>query len=251
MKKPLRRFTAHYKGRGMTLAAGHDAAREGRSIFQSTVVDVADSPRLLVSGINSRKIGSRIVKGPWSGLPIYTLTLEERKTCPPHCAHWLSCYGNNMHYARRHRHGPDLEKGLVHEVGILARRHKDGFAIRLHVLGDFYSEYYVSLWRTLLVAHRRLHLFGFTAHRKKSPIGALLREMNRNFFDRCAIRFSGDAPEPMGAWSLNGVTDGPTIAGAVVCPAQQDRTDCCGTCGLCWSPAFRDRSIAFMPHGAA
>lgn len=40
----------------------------------------ADSPRLLVSGRNSRKIGDRIVKGAWAGFAVYTLTLEVKLT---------------------------------------------------------------------------------------------------------------------------------------------------------------------------
>ena len=35
--------------------------------------------------------------------------------------------------------------------------HPNGFAVRLHNLGDFYSTTYVELWRTLLERHSALH----------------------------------------------------------------------------------------------
>ena len=40
--------------------------------------------------------------------------------------------------------------------------HPNGFAVRLHNLGDFYSLQYVALWRRLLARHPALHVWGYT-----------------------------------------------------------------------------------------
>lgn len=242
MTRVKRRFTEHASsGRSVVLKFNHPAAQDARTLFPSTVVDVADSPRLLVSGANQRKLGDRIVKGAWRGLPIYTLTLEERATCPRSCHHWLSCYGNNMHFSRRHRHGEELEKRLKYEVAALLRQHPQGVAVRLHILGDFYSFRYVKLWSDLLGQHPKLRVFGYTAWQPVTEVGAAIQIANELFPERCAIRFSGIESGPMHA-----AREG---ADGVVCPVQTGNTDCCGTCGLCWASAFRDKTIVFLNHG--
>ena len=93
----------------------------------------------LKSGENSAKIGGLIVKGRWRGFPVYTLTLEERATCPRTCHHWRSCFGNGTHLADRIAAGANLEWRLEREVALLDIDHPRGFVVRLHVLGDFYS----------------------------------------------------------------------------------------------------------------
>lgn len=97
-----------------SLPPDHPAMRENRTLFPSTVVDVDEkfSGKLLVSGFNSRKLGSIIEKGKFKGYALYQLSLEERATCPMNCDARGVCYGNNMQFARRHRI-TDLE--LFHE----------------------------------------------------------------------------------------------------------------------------------------
>src|SRR5205807_1557903 len=36
----------------------------------------------------------------------------------------------------------------------------------------------------------------------------------------------------------------------IVCPAQTGATDCCGSCGLCWHPSAKTKTIGFIAHGA-
>jgi hypothetical protein len=237
---PLRRHVSP-KGtkRPPLLSVNHPALVEGRTLFPSTVTAVADSPRLLVGGHKSRKIGKRIIKGRWAGMPVYTLTLEERATCPKSCLQWAGCYGNSMNWARRHRAGPDLETMLAREVASLARKHRRGFAVRLHVLGDFYSVGYVRLWATLLALHPQLHIFGFTARDPMGEIGAEVIAMLD--LDRCWIRFSGYDADGLGALVIRNARE----SRSVVCPAQTGKTECCSTCGLCWS---MDRTIEFLAH---
>ncbi|MDE2469723.1 MAG: hypothetical protein KGL35_13545 [Bradyrhizobium sp.] len=214
---------------------------DGRTLFRKSVVSAADSPRLLIPGENQRKLGSHVVKGPWKGMPIYALTLEERATCPKSCHHWRSCYGNNMPFARRHELGPDLEEGIVREVRALAAKHPGGFVVRLHVLGDFYSPTYARVWEQMLWAHAALHIFGYTGRPRDSVIGQAISAMNRESGGRCVIRFSTPDGGPMTATTIE--------RPGIVCPVQTGRTDCCGTCGLCWSPAMRDKAIIFLDHG--
>ena len=55
---PLKRHVKPKGARGaIVLADDHAAVTEARSLFPSTVVHASMSPRVLVSGVNSRKIG--------------------------------------------------------------------------------------------------------------------------------------------------------------------------------------------------
>lgn len=232
-------------GRSVRLAPSHPAVTEGRTLFPTTVVSAKQSPRLLVSGQNQRKIGKAVTKGRWKGMPIYCLTLEDRATCPRSCAVWNDCYGNNMHMARRHKHGPDLEHRLIDELLALSKEHPEGFVVRLHILGDFYSAGYVELWHELMKLLPGLHVFGFTAHPPESEIGAaIVRWMqwaNDETDARAWIRFSGIDAYSLGALVIDREAD----SQHVVCPAQTGATERCGTCGLCWT---MDKTIEFVRH---
>jgi hypothetical protein len=59
------------------------------------------------------------------------------------------------------QHGADLERRLEIEVARHAEENPLGFAVRLHVLGDFYSVEYVGLWRQLVEQHSALHVWGY------------------------------------------------------------------------------------------
>ena len=237
----LRRHrTVEAGGRSVTLSALHPAYTSGRSIFGTRVFDVDEIDRVLKDGHQSRKIGKVVQKGRLKGAPIYTLTLEERATCPRNCREWAGCYGNNMQAAERIVAGPELEAALYDEVKALASAHQGGFLVRLHVLGDFYSEQYVALWRAMLALYEPLHVFGFTAHDPQSSIGSMIWEMTADW-QRFAVRFSGGG---MPAKASEVVAAG-EAARFIPCPAQTGATECCATCALCWQT---DRSISFVRH---
>ncbi len=242
-----RRFESHTPivpgARG--LAANHPALTEKRTIFPSTVVNASDSPRLLVSGHNQRKIGDRVSKGRWRGMPIFCLTLEERATCPESCHHWHDCYGNNMHRARRHRHGYEFESILHREIENMQYAHPGGFVVRTHILGDFYSTNYVDLWFKMLNFFPALRMYGYTAHGIDTEIGKEVNMLNACFDDRVWIRFSRKWPSDRVISAIT-IPNAEYPTDAIVCPAQTDKTECCGTCGLCWST---DKTIAFLQHG--
>lgn len=238
----LRRHgTVEASGHGVTIGALHPAYRTGRSIFPSRVFDPDEVQRVLKDGHQSRKIGKFVTKGRYKGFFIYTLTLEERATCPRSCKAWAFCFGNNMQAAERIVAGPALEAKLWEELAYLQRKHPSGFLVRLHVLGDFYSVDCAQLWHEALEAYPALHIFGYTAREPSGEIGQLICEMLGVWPERFHVRFSG--------W--NGPRNGAVIVERadqtehVVCPAQTGKTDCCATCALCW---HSDRTIAFLRH---
>lgn len=229
-------------GKTKILAHNHAAVVEGRTLYPSRVHDVADRPRALVSGVNNKKIGRMVRKGPWAGMPIFTLTLEERATCPRSCHHWQDCMGNSMNFAMRIRPGRELEQRLEQELGDLLSRNRQGIVVRLHTLGDFYSVGYVRFWRRMLERYPGLHVFGFTA-RFGCKIGDALVDLTTDMWPRFAMRFS-DAPiDVLSTASIRTVEERPPAA--VICPAQTGKTRSCGDCGICW---HSQKQIAFLQH---
>lgn len=245
-----RRFDSHFTVGAhpdVGLPPSHPAVREGRTLFPSTVIYADEAPRLLVSGANQRKLGDRVTKGRWRGAPIFALTLEERATCPASCSNWRQCYGNGMPRARRHRPGPELEYLLHAELAQKQEAHPDGFVVRLHILGDFYDLAYIALWHRWFAEFPALRVFGYTAHPRSGLMGGAVEKMNLLFPGRCAMRFSSAMPDrTQGGWAIT-IQDRASAPDAIICPAQTDKTDCCGTCGLCW---HTDKTIAFLLHGS-
>lgn len=232
------------------LAPDHPAMRENRSLFPSRVVDVTESApdRLLVSGENNRKLGDIVAKGRFKGYALYGLSLEERATCPTHCAVRDICYGNSMHMARRHRivDRDVFYDRLGEEIFDLLAEHEAGVLIRLHVLGDFIDVDYIANWADLLENSEALAVYGYTAHKPESEIGEAIAAVKERFPDRFRIRWS-NSQEADGARVLDFEPEDAKVDGAIVCPAQTDATACCATCGLCWEQS--STPIAFIKHG--
>jgi hypothetical protein len=226
------------------------AMRTMRTMYPSTVVAATEAP-VLKSGIHSSKIGGRVLKGRWRGLPIYTLTLEERATCPISCRHLRSCFGNKMQWAIRFEHGELFERRLVENAVALARMHPGGYVVRVHVLGDFYSVEYVRLWRAMIETIPELRVFGYTA-RWEDDIGETLRGLVRDHWNRFAVRFS-NAPHQGVAWDMPATLSielpAQRPADAFVCPEQWTpsgkNAESCSDCGACWSTKKR---VCFLQH---
>lgn len=236
---PLKRhISPKPKGRKNRLQNNNPAVIEGRTKFPNRITLISDSSRLLIDGINSSKIGKKVTKGRWAGMPIRTFTREERATCPRSCGEWNTCYGNNMQWARRHKDDGSMMPRLHEEIAILANRYPNGFVVRLHILGDFDSLEYVSFWDLMLQYYPPLRIFGFTARKRYSIIGRYIQSINQD--DRCWIRFSGDK-RSLGSIVIAQESDSKHI----LCPAQTGKTDCCGTCGLCWTTP---KLIEFIRH---
>lgn len=219
-------------------------ARDGRAVYQSRVRDVRADLDVFKPGKDNRKLGDVVEKGALAGARIYSLTLEERATCPRHCPQWLTCYGNSMNFAIRFKAGPALEAKIGQELRILNRRKT---LIRLHTLGDFYSVEYVRRWQRWLQLYPNIHVFGYTAHFRDSTIGHAIETIG---FERFAIRFSSDRPGPRRAIVLDHAA-APRSKNVILCPVETGKTRACATCGLCWAPAARRKTIGFILHGAA
>lgn len=190
----------------------------------------------------NNKIGRLVTKGTFAGKRIFSLTLEERATCPKSCERWLDCYGNNMPFAHRLKHGVELENRLVREIDELCKKYPQGILVRLHVLGDFYSPEYVQLWGKLLAAHPTLAVWGYT-HRTDPacPIHNAIKQIKMNYGLRFFIRWS-DVPDVPDSASHESIA----APDAITCPEQIGRTKNCGTCGLCWNAAAE--KIKFIHH---
>ncbi len=251
----LRRFTTPDVApeRSPGLRIDNPAALAGRSIFPMRVVATEDSPRFLVSGVNNAKIGKMVTKGEWAGMPIFTLTLEERATCPRSCAQWLTCYGSAMQWPSRWDHrDPLFLETLRAEIITTARTHPKGLVIRLHVLGDFYSVAYVKMWAEMIDRFPQIHVYGYTARREDADdeesrtIAKALIFLTNASPGQFALRFSRSEPGPGHAIVVEA---DPGLPDVILCPAQTKATETCGTCGLCWAPAARSKTIAFIRHG--
>lgn len=229
----------------------HESVINGTSVFwRKGVKKPSQLKRLLVSGHNNVKISRDVRKGKlFRGYWIYTLTLEERRTCPRSCHHWQSCYGNNMPYARRVDHtAPDFLPKLAAEIAALCNVgnrgiKRTGVLLRLHALGDFYSSEYVAFWATQLRLHERLAIYGYTARQQTDPIGRSIAGVKRRFGARFAIRWSDGGRKRDCTVSIHRPSDSPD--GAIVCPEQIGLSEACGKCGLCWNT---DKNIAFVEH---
>ncbi len=223
-----------------------------RTTFVSMVRRPDEVDRVLVSGVNNRKIGREVTVGRWRGMPIFTLTLEERRTCPDTCHHWVTCYGNNMQWARRH--SADDHDALVSAIGRdlsgLAESYPHGFVVRLHVLGDFYSVEYVGIWRAWLSQFPMLRVFGYTARLHEDPIGRALWVLREEQWPRFAMRFSRYKPVEFRREAILGYDDRlglePILwTNSFQCPAQKQDDKFCGNCGACWES---DYNVVFLAH---
>lgn len=228
-------------GPRIDLEAHDPRLRAGITIYPTSVVPVSKLPRLLKTGDNSYKVGKKLTKGAWKGQPIYTLTLEERATCPRSCLQWDVCYGNNMPFAHRIHDDGLLTRRLWGELAALAAEFPDGFIVRLHVLGDFSTVEYALFWRQAMIDFPQLNIFGFTARMPPDPVGIALVEIAATFYDRFRIRFSAGGHDQ----DCSEVVDKKEDSNFIVCPAESDPNRSCATCGLCMNSNV---SISFVRH---
>lgn len=234
------------------------AIATGRTVFQSTLKDTSTQAlgktEKVIKESTNVKLGKHVTKGKLKGFRIFTVTLEERKTCPLSCAHWANCYGNNMPFATRYAANADLVQRMESELAQLQRKYPKGFLVRLHILGDFYSVAYVNHWKTWLVKYPALHVYGYTANQpdakdsKERAIGQAVLDLRESNPVRFAVRFSGNFQRDS-MTALSG-DDSRAMAQvnqgkAFICPVQTDKTASCGTCGLCWTAT---KPVIFLTH---
>lgn len=247
VKVPHEGPVGHAKASQMKLPGFGGSIEAGRSVFHKRGVRPVEAfGHLLVSGHSNVKIGNDVRLGEHHlGYRIFTLTLEERATCPRTCRHWRTCYGNNMPFAKRvsHRDPLELERRLEAEIQELLARPWPGILIRLHALGDFFSESYVEFWGNMLARYDRLAVYGYTARRPDDQIGGEVLTQKRTWGRRFAIRWSDGGEDEDCTVSIR--PGDPKPEGAFVCPEQTGRVAGCGKCGLCWN---KSRNVAFVEH---
>ena len=224
------------------------AVQNGHTKFRKSVKPptVKLFTEVLKPGKNNKKLGGLITKGRWKGKYLYSLTLEERSTCPRYCHHWDDCYGNNMPFAHRFDVSPDLLPAIHGNIVRLRNKHPMGIVIRLHVLGDFYSPEYVNFWAEMLEAWPNLCLFGYTARWGDDTQYAIHTQLNRGYPSRCVIRYSRNMEydETLTArYAADETFDG----AAFTCPEQTGKADSCADCGLCWSSGAT-KTVKFLSH---
>ena len=198
---------------------------------------------MLKRGKQNKKLGDKVSVKMWQGMTMYSLTLEERATCPADCEQWDNCYGDNMPFAHRFDVSDSLlfKSNLDLQLRELNDKHKDGFVVRLHVLGDFYNAKYISQWSSWIRQYENLHVFGYTHHKVDTQLGRVLDRLNRIYKERFRIRFSDDDTTLFSA-HVGTSTEG---IGGIMCPEQTGKTDSCTTCGYCWSSDF---PVVFIEH---
>lgn len=178
-------------------------------------------------------------------MPLYSLTLEERATCPSDCEQWENCYGDNMPFAHRYDDSAsDFNSMLETQLTQLSNKHPSGFVIRLHVLGDFRNKRYINQWKRWLTKFPSLNAFGYTHHKLMTTEGQLINAMNNAYPDRWQIRFSDDTSTSFNATVTKDPNYKPTKT-EIMCPEQTGLTASCATCGYCWSS---NKSVVFVEH---
>jgi hypothetical protein len=253
-----------------TLSKTELAVMNSRSVYSNRVKSVTEGmakSETLIKASTNVKLGKKVTKGKWKGFKIYTLTLEERATCPRSCAHWADCYGNNMMFATRYSVGPEFEAMLESELATLQAKHPQGFLVRLHILGDFYSVSYVAKWAKWLSMFPALHVYGYTANQPNAQdklersIGEAILTLRSALPERWAVRFSGNFEDT--AMTANSYDDERAQAQvaakqAFLCPTQISKATGlyagkdeetlvpdCGACGLCWTAS---KPVVFLTH---
>ena len=89
----------------MQLSKTEIAIANSKTVFGATVKSVSDGlgkTEKIIKKSTNIKLGKKVTKGKFNGFPIFTVTLQERATCPTDCIHWSNCYGNNMPFATRY-----------------------------------------------------------------------------------------------------------------------------------------------------
>jgi|TARA_R110000823_G_scaffold197542_1_gene328703 hypothetical protein len=221
------------------LSTDHAAIVNSTTLYQKNIHDAGDYPHKVLKPSTNKKLGRKITKGAWRGMPFHTLTLVERETCDSDCEHWEDCYGNNMPFAHRFIANSALTSKINLELDILDKKYPAGYVIRLHILGDFYSVGYVNFWKRQLANRPGLRIYGYTRHHPTKTIGKAVLSVRQAFPDTFKIRFSNLPSDNLSASSEHVSKRG------IVCPVQLDKTPNCGACGLCW---VAKKPIIFLDH---
>ena len=233
------------------------AIKNGRTVYTNNVFSTANYNTNLLKLSSNKKLGKFVSKGRHKNKYLYSLSLEERKTCPKTCFHWKTCYGNNMPFAHRFRVSKNLLVRLHKEIKLLSIKHKEGILIRLHVLGDFYSVAYVKFWKKMLSLYPNISIYGYTARTPYSKIGKEIIKLRGEIWDRFSVRLSNNVTHKLTANSEDLLSEKLLLSNNVIglkcqsshyviCPEQLNQVKDCASCGLCWNNNIDN--IIFKTH---
>jgi hypothetical protein len=145
-------------------------------------------------------------------------------------------------------------------------KYPEGFLLRLHVLGDFYSVAYVAAWAKWLGMFPALNVYGYTANQydaidsNERAIGEALLSLRLACGVRFAVRSSGSYTDSFAALSNDDSRSNDLLADkqAFLCPTQISKetgklakkneptlAPDCGACGLCWQAS---KPVVFLTH---
>ena len=234
----------------------HNAITNNTTVYRKNVIRDVKAPYKnnsyypysMIKESTNIKLGKKVLKGLKKGYKVYTFALVERETCTNECEHYITCYGNNMPFGIRFdpynkNFMPKLEQDIK-EIA-LKPSNKQGFLLRLHVLGDFYSVDYVLFWKRMLKLYPNLNIYGYTRNHNDSKyldkrnIANEIIKLNTLFSTRFYIRFSNKLDIDTSANSIDLGKKG------ITCLAQVDENKTCATCTLCWSSK---KPINFITH---
>ena len=244
-EKPLRNNVPQQWYNDHMKTATEKAVQDGTTAYRKSVK--APNATILKEGRNNKKLGWMITKGAWKGKRMYSLTLQERATCPPHCHHWEDCYGNNMPFAHRFAHGPELMKGIDAQLKALTDKWTMGIVVRLHVLGDFWNRGYVNFWFSMLRKYPTLCIYGYTAHYQTVGMRGFIDSLNARSNGRSMIRYSHNADyDPQNEGVRFAATED-YVGDTFDCPEQTGRIDSCAKCGACFNKRIT-KTVRFLSH---
>ena len=227
-----------------TLKTDHPAVVNHTTMYRKNVHDPVDYKYKFIKPDTGSKLGKVVNVGRWRGHKFYTLTLEERATCYSGCEHYTDCFGNNMPFAHRFQTKTTVQQTILmsrmsKELNDLDRKHKLGYVVRTHILGDFFNVKYVKWWGKQLKNRSALKIYGYSRWHPDTAIGKALDELRTQYPDRFCLRFSNRPDALLSANSEHVSSEG------VICPEQTGKSKSCGDCGLCWT---MKKQIIFLDH---
>ena len=253
----------------MEMSKTQIAINNNVSVYHNRVKSVSDGmgkTEKVIKKSTNIKLGKKVTRGKLKGFPIYTVTLQERATCPVSCKHYSTCYGNNMMFAIRYNADDELIAMMESELHDLQAKYPNGFLVRLHVLGDFYSVSYVAQWAKWFGMFPALHVYGYTANQfdavndTERGIVQAVASLRNACGIRFAVRSSGSYSDQFAALSADEKQARDMLVNrqAFQCPTQISKATGklakkdeetlvpdCGACGLCWQS---QKPVVFLTH---
>ena len=93
-----------------------------------------------------------------------------------------------------------------------------------------------------------LYVYGYSERKAGTPIGNALNVLRTRWTSRFMVRVSGDfnlATMTALSYDDNRAVKQIKTKQAFICPVQEDKTENCASCGLCWTA---QKNVVFKTH---